>query len=316
MTSKRPLLLLVAVAVAASALAACGNYSNEDLLFMSAVPTSTQLAVVLPAPMPTVTEAELSKTTHGGVGTINMLLDGVLGIVDTVRSYEPTSRSANGRVWGPAPDSNKPGWQWKFEIDRQPNGTTFDYHLLVATEATPVTWVEFLTGTYDAAGGAKQGSGAFTAHFAAVVAVGYPVDGDAAQFDTLSLTYQNYDTEGSPVSALLTIMRAYPDKNGITMASFSYEILTDGSGEITFQAAGNVVGGTTTETLTIHAQWLPSGAGMATCTITAGADIGATQTECWDSTFEATYNDKPWSPTEDVNPGQMAAFCPTLPTLP
>jgi hypothetical protein len=312
MTSKHLLL----VAVAASALSACGNYSNEDLLYMSAVPNSTQLAVVLPAAPPTVAQAELAQNTHGGIATVNMLLNGVLGIVDTVRSYEPTSRSANERVWGPSPDSNKPGWQWKFVIDRQVNGTTFDYHLFVGSQATPDTWVEFLTGTYDGAGGAKQGSGAFTAHFADVVAVGYPVDGDAAQYNTLSLTYQNYDTEGSPVSALLTVMRAAPDANGITMASFSYEILTDGSGEITFQAAGNIVGGTTTETVTIHAQWLATGVGMATLTITAGADLGATQTECWDATFSATYNDKPWSTAEDVNLGQMAAFCPTLPALP
>lgn len=312
MTSKR----LFLVAGLASALAACGNYSNEDLIFMSAVPTSSQLAVVLPAPQPTVTEAELSKSTHGGIATVNALLNGVLGVIDTVRSYEPTSRSANERVWGPAPDSNKPGWQWELKIDRQADGTTFDYHLFVATQAPPATWVEFISGTYDGAGGAKQGSGAFTAHFADVVAAAYPVDGDAAQYQTLSLTYQNYDTEGSPVSAVLSVVRMKPDANGIMTASFGYEILTDGSGEITFQAAGNIVGGTTTETVTIHAQWLPSGAGMATCTITAGADIGATQTECWDSTFEATYNDKPWSATEDVNPGQMAAFCPTLPTLP
>jgi hypothetical protein len=314
MTSKRLLPLLATVA--ASALAACGNYSNEDLLYMSAVPTSTQLAVVLPAPQPTVTQAELSQNTHGGIATVNMLLDTVLGIVDTVRSYEPTTRKADARIWGPAPDTNKPGWQWKFEIDRQVNGTTFDWHLYVTNDATPDAWVEFLSGTYDGAGGAKQGSGAFTAHFADVVAVGYPVDGDAAQYQTLSLTYQNYDTEGSPVSAVLSVLRTAPDANGIMSASFSYEILTDGSGEITFQAAGNVVGGTTTEKVTIHAQWLASGAGMATCTITAGADIGATQTECWDTSFEATYNDKPWSTAEDINVGQMAAFCPVLPTLP
>jgi hypothetical protein len=312
MTSKRLLIL----ATAASALAACGNYSNEDLLYMSAVPTSTQLAVVLPAPAPTVMEAELSKSTHGGVGTIRTLLDNVLGLIDAIRSYEPTSRGANQRVWGPAPDSNHPGWQWKFEIDRQLNGTTFDYRLSFANDAAPDSWVEFLGGTFDAAGGVKQGNGAFTAHFADAATAGYPIAADTAQFATLSLTYQNYEVEGSPVSAVLTVNRTMPDQNGITNASFSYEILTDGSGEITFQAAGNIVGGTTTETVTIHAQWLASGAGMATLTITAGADVGATQTECWDATFEATYNDKPWSPTEDVNPGQMAAFCPTLPTLP
>lgn len=282
---------------------------------MSAVPSSTQLAVVLPAPQSPM-QAELAGSTHNGVAAVNKLLDGVLGIVDAIRSYEPTTRKSDARIWGPAPDSNHPGWQWKFEIDRQLDGTTFDYHLSFASDATPDAWVEFLSGTYDGAGGARQGSGAFTARFADALTAGYPIDEDAKQYQTLSLTYQNYDTEGSPVSAVLSVVRTVPDPNGITNASFSYEILTDGSGDITFQAAGNIVGGTTTETVTIHAQWLPSGEGMATCTITAGADLGATQTECWDSAGEATYNDKPWSTTEDVNLGQMAAFCPVLPTLP
>jgi hypothetical protein len=304
------------MAVAASALTACGNYSNEDLLFMSAVPTSTQLAVVLPAPLPAVMQAELAQNTHGGIATVNKLLDEVLGLIDTIRSYEPTTRKADLRIWGPFADSSKPGWQWELTITRQVNGTTFDYQLDVANQATPDVWVEFLTGTFDAAGGVKQGYGGVTANFLQVANAGFPLDSDSMQYQTLSLTYQNYDTPGSPVSAKLSVVRTAPDKNGITMGSFSYEILTDGSGEITFQAAGNIVGGTTTETVTIHSQWLASGAGMGTLTITAGADVGATQTECWDATFGATYNDKPWSTTEDVNLGQMSAFCPTLPTLP
>ena len=39
---------------------------------------------------------------------------------------------------------------------------------------------------------------------------------------------------------------------------------------------------------------------MATLAVVSGDGAGLTQTECWDATFEATYNDKPWSTTEDV----------------
>jgi len=56
MIFKRLLLLVLA----AAALSACGDYSNEDLLFMSAVPSTSQLAVLLPAAAPTVMEAELA----------------------------------------------------------------------------------------------------------------------------------------------------------------------------------------------------------------------------------------------------------------
>jgi hypothetical protein len=296
-------------------IASCGNYSNEDLLYMSGVPSSSQLAVVLPAAPTSVMQAELAQDTHNGISNVNAMLNEVLGLIDNIRSYEPTSRTADSRTWGPFDDANHPGWQWKLAVTRL-DTTSFKYELDLQEMAAGSTPVTFLIGNFDLAGGARQGSGGVTAYFADVATAGFPLDPSTMQYDTLSLTYQNYDTPGSPVSATLMLVRTAPDKNGITMGSFSYEILTDGSGQLTFLAAGNIVGGTGTEMVTIHAQWLASGAGMGTQTIEAGADIGLTQTECWDATFEVTYNDKPWSTTEDLNPGEMSAFCPTLPVLP
>jgi hypothetical protein len=313
MTFKR----LLFVATAASALAACGNYSNEDLLFMSAVPTSTQLAVVLPAAGSTVMQAELAQDVHTGIGNVNAGLDLTLGLIDLVRSYEPTTREANARIWGPIADSKQPGWQWELIVSRaSEDATAYSYELDFASTATPDSPVKFLTGMFDVAGGARQGNGTVTAHFLDVANAGYPGDIGMTPYNTITIAYQNFQTVGSPVSATYTVVRTTPDKNGITNATFGYEILTDGSGEITFMEAGNIVGGSGTEMVTIGAQWLASGVGMATLTIDLGTDMGLTQTECWDAAFEATYNDKPWSTAEDVNAGQMAAFCPVLPTLP
>ena len=106
--------------------ASCGNYSNEDLLYMSAVPSSSQLAVVLPAAATTVVQAELAQDTHNGISNVNTMLDDVLGLVDAIRSYEPTSRSTNSRTWGPFDDSKHPGWQWKLVVNR---GTRDDVRL-------------------------------------------------------------------------------------------------------------------------------------------------------------------------------------------
>jgi hypothetical protein len=36
------------------------------------------------------------------------------------------------------------------------------------------------------------------------------------------------------------------------------------------------------------------------------------QSECWDSTFNATYNNKPWAPAENLND---PSFCPAIPSL-
>lgn len=309
MTFKR----LFLVAGVTASIAACGDYSNEDLLFMSAVPSSTQLAVELPAAPANVAQAELAQDTHNGIGTVNGVLDAVLGIVDAIRSYEPTSRSANSRTWGPFADSNHPGWQAQLQVSRaSEDATLFTYELDFASTANPSNSVKFLSGTFDLAGGAKQGNGTVTAYFGAALAAGYPLDATTAQYDTLAINYQNYQTPGSPVSVTLMINRAAPDPNGVTTVTFMYKILTDGSGEITFMASGNIVAGTGTEMVTIHAQWLPSGAGMGTLTIVAGTDVGLTQTECWDETFEVTYNDKPWSTSEDFG---NAAMCPVLPSF-
>jgi hypothetical protein len=307
---------LVVVAVVVSTLVGCGNYSNEDLLFMSAVPSSTKLAVVLPAAAPNATQAEVARDTHSAIATVNGGLDQMLGLVDLIRSYEPTTREANARIWGPIADSKQPGWQWELKVSRlSEDATAYSYELDFASTGTPDAVVQFLTGTFDVAGGARQGSGAVTAHFLDVAKAGYPGDIAMTPYNTIAITYQNFQTPGSPVSATYTLVRTAPDSNGIMMNKFSYEILADGSGEITFMAAGNIVGGTGTEMVTVHAQWLPSGAGIGTVAIQAGADVGATQTECWDASFEATYNDKPWSTTEDLNLGEMVAFCPTLPIL-
>jgi len=281
---------------------------------MSAVPSSAQLAVALPAAPANVMQAELAQDTHNGIGAVNGVVDAVLGIVDTVRTYEPTSRSANSRTWGPFADANHPGWQAQLQVSRaSEDATIFTYELDFFSAANPSNSVKFLAGMFDLAGGAKHGNGTVTAYFGDALAAGYPLDPTTSQYDTLTIVYQNYQTPGSPVSVTLTIYRAIPDPNGLTMVTFAYTILADGSGEITFMLAGNIVAGTGTEMVTIHAQWLPGGAGMGTLAIVAGTDVGLTQTECWDATFEATYNDKPWSAMEDTG---AASACPVLPTFP
>ncbi len=307
MTSSR--LFLVAAAV--SLLAACGNYSNDDLLYMAAVPSSKQLAVVLPAST-NANQAELAGDTHNGISQVNALLDDVLGLVDAVRSYEPTSRTDNSRTWGPFADKNNPGWAWELLVTRAPDGTTFSYVLQTEdTTATMPTWIPFFTGSFDAAGGVRQGNGSVNVDFASLRTGGFPLDSSTDQLDTLQIDYQNYQTPGSPVSVTLVITRQ-PDANGVTSATFTYEILTDGSGEIVFTLVGNVVPGPAIETVTINAAWIPSGAGKATLAVVSGDKAGAAQTECWDASFQATYNSKPWALAEDLgDPSQ----CPILPTF-
>ncbi|HVV52936.1 MAG TPA: hypothetical protein VHO06_24960 [Polyangia bacterium] len=310
MTSSRSLL----VAAAACALAACGNYSNEDLLFMSAVPSSQQLALVLPAST-NPNQAELAADTHNGIATVNGLLDDVLGLVDAVRSYEPTSRTPDSRTWGPFADSHNAGWQWRLVVTLEADGTTFDYHLDTEdTAAAAPAWIAFFTGTFDAAGGVKQGSGSVTVDFASLGDAGFPLDANTDELQTLTITYQNYQTPGSPVSVTLMIQRKTPDPTtGLTAVTFSYQILSDGSGQIAYTLVGDFVPGPAgAETVTIDAAWIPSGAGKATEAIVSGDGMGLTRTQCWDASFEQTYNNVPWMAASDMGD---PASCPTLPTF-
>ncbi len=92
-----------------------------------------------------------------------------------------------------------------------------------------------------------------------------------------------------------------------------YEILTDGSGEITFTLVGNVVPGPAHRDADPQ---LPGGCrpapGWRPWSVASGDGAGLTQTECWDATFAATYNDKPWSTSEDF--GDVSP-CPVLPSF-
>ncbi|MFL5306016.1 MAG: hypothetical protein ACJ8F1_12430 [Polyangia bacterium] len=309
MTSRTVASILVACALAAG----CGNYSNEDLEFMAAVPTSTELAVELPAAVNTVVEAELAQKTHDAIKTVNDSLVSVLALVDTFRAVAPTSRSSESRTWGPFDDDKHAGWRWELIVTRDPaTPTTFMYALQAQNAAAAPGWLLFLSGSFDAAGGAKQGTGQVTADFAALAAHDFPLDPGSAKLANLTIAYQNFDLAGSPIVVSMT-MNGVPDGTGAaTTLSIVYEILSDRSGEMAFTLTGNLIAGPATEVVLVNSQWLASGAGESTLKVAHGDGAGLEQTECWNSGFAATFNAKPWAPAEDFGSSDA---CPTLPPL-
>src|SRR5262245_50221867 len=78
-----------------AALVGCGNYSNEDLEYMNALPNGDELRVDIPPRSSAVTvdeEADLARFTHQVTGGLNTLLAAIVNLVDAVRSVSPTSR--------------------------------------------------------------------------------------------------------------------------------------------------------------------------------------------------------------------------------
>jgi hypothetical protein len=294
--------------------AGCGNYSNEDLQYMNAVPSGNELVATLPAysaALPVASEAELAKTTHSVTTQFNQMIDNTMGGVDTIRSYEPSSRTPTSRTWGPFASTKHVGWDWQLIVSHDdPQSTEFSYELDVENTAdTSAGWLTFVTGSFGATEGVRKGMGSMTVTTKALTNAGFPFDQGTAPFDILTV---NYSTLSYPITVDMTIDRTADATNAVASVVYSYAGQADGSGQMSFTLTGNLVAGPAIETVAVVSAWLPTGAGEATQTVEQGDGAGLTQSECWDTSFAATYNSKPWLTTENV--GDPTA-CPSLPSF-
>jgi hypothetical protein len=102
-------------------------------------------------------------------------------------------------------------------------------------------------------------------------------------------------------------------------AAFMYAQNASGQGEMTFDLVGNLILITPAiEDLRITSHWLGTGEGRADLTVVSGDGAGAQQTQCWGRSFQETYNNKPWAPSEDfpaTPPGDPDSLCPVIPPL-
>ena len=269
MTSKS--LLLAATLL----FAACGNYSNEDLEFMNAVPAREDLSANMPRSMILpANEAELSRETHDVVRAFNGALD-FLNAADTIRTYQPTSRVPNGRVWGPVPMADHPGWQWRFRMTRDPaNLEKFSYWFEVEQiGAGEEGWISFIDGWFiPTGGGARRGMGYFHMQADDLSAAMFPIapDGDGNVFKELKVTYSTADF---PVSVAMTLV-LYPkgDRTNMVTIDYHYEQQENGQAAMEFSGTDASSGAS----LSITSRWLASGAGRAEAVGQNGADASAT----------------------------------------
>ena len=313
--------MTISLAAALALGAGCGNYSNEDLEFMNAVPDRQDLSVDLPArsaALAPADEAELAKATHDTIKLFNGIMFEILGGVEAIRAYQPTSRTPDGRTWGPIPDENHPGWQWEFRMTRLPD-LTFDYVFeLQPVGAVPDVWIPFVTGRFEPSPGVRRGVGDFHVVTDPLRAAGYPFDVEGQKLRTVDVSYS---TKDYPISVIVDFV-SFPNLADLSMTNsvhYEYGVQSDGQGAMKFTLTGDLITTTTAiEVVAVTSRWLLTGAGRADLTVQQGDGAGLMQTECWDDSFNATYNDKPWSPAEDVptgGQGDPTALCPAIPTI-
>ena len=136
-------------------LTACGNLSNEDVAFLEAIPHKGAFDVQVPRgdTAQTACSVGTADVWNGARTTgdqVNNLLNGILALVDGIRSMSPTVRQVDCRVWGPFPDRNHPGVRFKVEICREldAKGVPWRWIYTFAASKNGAPFLPVLTGEF------------------------------------------------------------------------------------------------------------------------------------------------------------------------
>ncbi len=306
-------------------IAACGNFSNEDLIFLAALPDRDSVALKVPGAdygqsssssnsltqgLSACTEDDL-HCMAGRVSTgINAGVFALLDLVDAIATeQQPTHRSPGLRLWGPVYIAAE-NLSVRFEIRRTIAGSSdvFEYclHALRApadmdlaadlscdTELDDSGLVRVLHGTFSPAGsdgGARDGSGSlvFDLNLARDAGVGQVTD--QGRLEVL------YDHSAGQQRIELAIREVVDIQTLLpSSADYVYRREVDGSGAFTFTVNADFVAGSvfsSLEQLQIDAQWDPCEAGRADARI-SGGDLGSsteiTASQCWDCQAETVF---------------------------
>jgi hypothetical protein len=327
MTSSRLGLGFLVSSVLALAAAGCGNYSNEDLEYMNALPENSDLRANIPPVTGAVelaNEAPLARDTHDTTRGFNGLLVALVDIVDYVRSFPPTARTATSRTWGPF--RNDPAkmknldWSTRMIVwrdDVHPD-SQFDYEIDVHKDGNgDLDWPTLIQGWFQVGHTARRGVGHVELVTAAARAEGLDLT-DLQMLDHLEIDYDTFDDPIS-VTMHITELPTPGSTDPAATATFVYKGNPGGQGEMTFDLVANLpMTGPAIEDLKVTSHWLSTGEGRANVMIVSGDGAGMQQIQCWDPSFKETYNHAAWAPGDDfpnMPAGDPPADCLAIPEL-
>lgn len=286
------------------AAAGCGTWSNEDLRFLAALPTADELRVAVPAGAAAAVAAADGRLAavaapacgpHGASerwlwakptsDQLNASVDGLLGLVDLVRRFPPTTRLDDGRIWGPFDDDRHPGVQLRIVILRSwPQGPDGPAEHAYAFEARrPADGGPFqavLSGTFVGAS-AVRGHGALELRFDLLAALGMADPGSPG-----GVMRVDYDRTAEPRAVALTLT----DRGASQLLVFDYRFAgyADGRGRLRY-AFENGAG----DRAVVAAGFDAAGGGQGEVTYypaaLGGASVG--YRECWGADACLVYSD-------------------------
>jgi hypothetical protein len=280
---------LLALAALLAAASACGNYSNTDVEFQLALPARDDLAASPPAALVVADSAEYYRTARDGIRDSNNLIDSITTIIDYVRSFPPSERKLNERVWGPFPAEEDPSFELRVRIQRAylSDGPAFLFSYQIefhrrADAAAP--WFALITGQFaPGPGGARRGSGELHVLLVDARAQGYPVR-PWGQVERIDIIHQRLAYPHTVTMDIINVATA-----DVPRGEFQHALNADGSGEVrfVFRPRDNVL----VQAIALRTRWLASGAGRGDARVTEGlaALSGNVGIDCWGPDTRATY---------------------------
>ena len=278
---------------------------------LNAAPDATSLEIRIPgdeeSDINTMALGELAffyTQTRQMSDDTNFWILGTLGWLDEILTYPPTEHSGGYCIWGPFIPSGLSPVEQRFRM-QQNSETDYTYFWEERPKNTEDEWTMIWGGAIEpATDTARRGIGQLNIDFTAA----YALDPALQQEGQIEVDYDTY-TDGRRIDiTFIDFMDLRPGQMTEPMdAAYHYHNRADNSGEFDFSFLADVhqeEWGETypeLETLTYATQWLPSGAGGCTCTVTGG-DLSApdypgltapleeiVETECWNELFLRTY---------------------------
>jgi hypothetical protein len=284
------------------ALGGC-NWSNQDIEFLYALPTSDALGARAPDQRGTTQQglgqqsaglsvsapSAMFQKTVGAARSFNSMLFAILDALERVRQLPPTRREANRRIWGPIADRQHPDREVRLAVERtrQPDDS-FVYAWQIEIRrvgAAQTAWIALVEGSYVPSVDIRRGTGTLRHDAAAVRAAGFaPADADP---NLLSVDI-GYDTGSDPLFVALHL--------AFTAGTLDseYEEFADGNARLIFDVRADFVPGPspTPETARFTSRWIGSGAGRTDVAALVGGDVPVLTDigeECWNETFDTVY---------------------------
>ena len=314
---------IAALAVGASLSGGCGF--ADDTEFQTAVPTTKQTTIPVPGPdgktsamsyLPVGvgveesalvgSQSEYYSITWGISAQINFSAAELLGLLHLIVTLPPTTRTANGRTWGPYTPGGLDPLTYRTEVTRTaPGAYTYSIDARLKSQTKETDFVPLLDGVFTRGTAAGTGKGSMTLHFdnrrtlrADACEVGTVVGlfDDTAQPATLDVTFKQFAND-NPNNILCK-------KDMPADAQYHFDQTLDGAGNFQFKLIANAnkpeQNKPLFETSTIRSRWRADGTGRSDVRIEGGevaTDLAAlnlgqsyvSAAQCWDSAFLTTW---------------------------